>query len=381
MGALARCVGDAESFLDRHWARSPYLQTGPAGSFESLASLADFDLIITSLGIRLANLRMVKDGKTLPPTAFTKGDGKRGRGPEAPADPVRVFELYEEGATIILEGLHRYWKPLAIFCRELELELGHRVQVNAYITPPGSQGFAVHSDEHDVLVLQIAGAKHWSVQSDSNPDEVLLEAKLEAGDCLYIPAGFPHSAATASGDSAHLTVGILTHDSADVLDEIFKMAGEAPHFAERLPLHPAAEPGQVEALVDAHIEDLRNWLDKADRAELAWRLTRRLTRSAGTTAAGQLEQLRKLDQLGPGSEARRRKGSVCILRADATGVRVLLADRELIMPETAAEPMSFVAGRSSFVVGELEAWLDPTSCVVLTRRLIREGLLEAVLDS
>ena len=32
-------------------------------------------------------------------------------------------------------------------------------------TPPGSQGFAVHSDSHDVFVFQTAGAKQWEVHT------------------------------------------------------------------------------------------------------------------------------------------------------------------------------------------------------------------------
>ena len=37
------------------------------------------------------------------------------------------------------------------------------VQANAYSTPRGSQGFAVHHDTHDVLVLQVAGEKRWQL--------------------------------------------------------------------------------------------------------------------------------------------------------------------------------------------------------------------------
>ena len=42
-------------------------------------------------------------------------------------------------------------------------DLGHPVQANAYATPAGAQGFAVHHDTHDVFVLQVAGEKRWLV--------------------------------------------------------------------------------------------------------------------------------------------------------------------------------------------------------------------------
>jgi len=52
--------------------------------------------------------------------------------------------------------LHVAWPPLVTFGSELAAELGHPVQINAYVTPPQNRGFAPHYDVHDVFVLQIA---------------------------------------------------------------------------------------------------------------------------------------------------------------------------------------------------------------------------------
>jgi ribosomal protein L16 Arg81 hydroxylase len=76
-------------------------------------------------------------------------------------DGRKVLGLFADGATVVLQGLHRYWPPLTELVRGLELALGHPCQANAYLTPPGSQGFAVHSDSHDVFVFQTAGTKQW----------------------------------------------------------------------------------------------------------------------------------------------------------------------------------------------------------------------------
>ena len=36
-------------------------------------------------------------------------------------DPALALRLFENGATIVFQGLHRTWLPLATFCRELDL--------------------------------------------------------------------------------------------------------------------------------------------------------------------------------------------------------------------------------------------------------------------
>ena len=81
----------------------------------------------------------------------------------ASADPGAVAAAFADGATIVAQGLHHWWPPIARFCRNLEAELGHPAQANAYWTPRDSQGLPVHHDTHDVFVLQIAGEKRWLV--------------------------------------------------------------------------------------------------------------------------------------------------------------------------------------------------------------------------
>src|SRR6185369_9571647 len=119
-------------------------------------------------------------------------------------DPRKVFDLVDDGATVVLQGLHRYWPPLGALVAELELALGHPCQANAYLTPPGSQGFAVHSDSHDVFVFQTHGIKRWEVHTDGEVDRV----NLEPGLSMYLPTGTPHAARAQDRASLHVTIGI-----------------------------------------------------------------------------------------------------------------------------------------------------------------------------
>ena len=129
-----------------------------------LLSFDDVDQLLTSTAIRTPAVRLAQDGSVLPGVGYTRsGATLAGQPLTGLVDARKVIDLFEGGATVVLQGLHRYWPPLTRLVAELELALGHPCQANAYLTPPGSQGFAVHSDSHDVFVFQTHGTKLWEV--------------------------------------------------------------------------------------------------------------------------------------------------------------------------------------------------------------------------
>ena len=91
-----------------------------------------------------------------------------------------MLAALDDGATLVLQALHRTWPPLVEFGARLAAELGHPVQINAYITPPQNQGFAPHYDVHDVFVLQIAGRKRWRIHAPVVADAARQPARGRA---------------------------------------------------------------------------------------------------------------------------------------------------------------------------------------------------------
>src|SRR5688500_11720432 len=113
VAALERCVGDVDVFLDRYWGRSPLFNRGTGPHFDDLASVDDIDRMVSSWGLRGSALRMVQDGQTLSPSVYSTAPSSKSRAKDGAINAPLVYERYEEGATIVLEGLHRYWEPLA----------------------------------------------------------------------------------------------------------------------------------------------------------------------------------------------------------------------------------------------------------------------------
>jgi bifunctional lysine-specific demethylase and histidyl-hydroxylase NO66 len=384
VATLDRCVGDVAWFERNHWARAPLLRQGadPQG-FADLFRIADVDHLVTSTALRAPAFRLVRDGKPLPIHSYTRNARIGSRPVNDLADPGRVLDHFAEGATIVLQSLHRYWPPLARFRRDLELILTHPVQVNAYITPPASRGLGVHHDGHDVFVLQVYGRKQWDVYAtgdEAGAGQRLVSAELAPGDALYIPRTFPHAARTAEAASCHLTVGVLTTTWRDLLRRAVDDALSDAAFAEPLPVGFADRPDELASAVSGRLRSLATRLDTLDASILAEGAAARFWSNRPPPLAGQLSQLLELDRIGDHTTVRRRPGVVCRLQPEDGRVALRLGDREVRLPGRLEPVLRWMLDRHCFTVGDLAEQLDDESRIVLIRRLVREGLLEAERD-
>jgi ribosomal protein L16 Arg81 hydroxylase len=208
-------------YLRDYFEQKPLLVRGRSDArFDAFMSMAAIDQILSGGYLRYPEVKLVKGGEEIPVERYTHGGGKSG-----PVDIEAFFAQYADGATIIINSLHRHWRPLSHFCSELERRLSIPVQANIYLTPRFSQGFDVHYDSHDVIVLQISGEKNWRLygspielpgpelpyrSANTNAGPVKLKCTLRAGDCLYVPRGFIHDATASMEPSLHITVGLLT---------------------------------------------------------------------------------------------------------------------------------------------------------------------------
>lgn len=382
MDALTRCVGDPNVFADELWGRRPLHRRAEDGrGFGDLLSLDDVDRIVSSMGLRLPAFRLVRAGKTLPAGSYTKTTRTGAEAATGVMDASSVFREFADGATIVFQGMHRYWHPLALFCRHLEQALGHPVQANVYVTPPGSQGFDAHKDEHDVFVLQSHGIKKWQVHErhDLPPTRPpLIDADIGPGDSLYIPAGFPHAASTQEQASVHITIGILSLTWASALNEAMKLAEEEPMLVEPLPLRFAEQPDAFRQIVEERLTELGALVSKTDAVVVSDRLRRRFLTTRQPMLRGHVHQLLALDALTDDSVVQRRDGAMCVIGQSEGELSVLLGDRELRMPAWLEPTMEHVVNGNRISVGELATHLDEPGRMVLVRRLIMEGLLEVV---
>lgn len=400
--ALRRYVGDVDRFLADVFGRAPLLHRaddaeGHGSSGPLPLTIDDVDELLTRRSLRAPAFRLVQEGRPLPRSSFTRSGRIGGVTVTDLPDVGRILEHVHGGATLVLQGLHRYWPAVTRLCRELEDTLSHPVQANAYLTPPGNRGLDVHHDTHDVLALQLEGRKHWVVHEpavtaplpsqrwssdEHTPGALLIDTELTAGDCLYLPRGTPHAAETTDGVSLHLTIGIRTVTWHDVLQRALAHTADEATFRESLPPGFVDDPGALATETAARLEEAAAWLRKTEPAALLDEVVAGVRRQQLPRLEGQLRRLLDLDHIGDDTTVRRRPDVTVAVATtdDEERVQLDLVDRTVAFPAAVRDEVERLVSGAPLRVDALER-LDPDSRLVLVRRLVREGVLEALPDA
>eukprot|EP00591_Stephanopyxis_turris_P009506 CAMPEP_0195522210 /NCGR_PEP_ID=MMETSP0794_2-20130614/20114_1 /TAXON_ID=515487 /ORGANISM="Stephanopyxis turris, Strain CCMP 815" /LENGTH=494 /DNA_ID=CAMNT_0040651905 /DNA_START=79 /DNA_END=1563 /DNA_ORIENTATION=- len=233
-------------FALSNWGREPLIKRnvdGVAGSFtlEDVRDAVDSDFLEAGLGVTDA-----RGGWKMGPVFQPRGDSYR----DSKLRYTDVAEAMTAGTVVFNSAGAQIPKLAAVCFSALEaFELPNCL--NLYLTGRGlTLSAPPHTDKQDVFVLQTSGSKHWRVFEPPKPSaratadplargkgddelslstelgEPLIDVRLDPGDVLYVPAGFPHTTDTVNenddagtegfaersdADSVHLTLGVDTH--------------------------------------------------------------------------------------------------------------------------------------------------------------------------
>lgn len=214
--ALEFLIGseDLLNFQTKTWERHARLFAGKKSAsrtdyFRNLCNLSVFQEHIEEAGAPL------EFGVDLNATRYVDGVKETANGQVADAQAIQ--ELWQEGCTLQVVQPQRWEPRLMALVAALERQLGCLVGVNAYLTPPGTQGLAPHHDAVELFVCQTSGSKSWRLyrpvnghslpalpSGDLEPaslGEPIAEVTLQVGDVLYLPKGTVHQAVATPGSS------------------------------------------------------------------------------------------------------------------------------------------------------------------------------------
>ncbi len=379
MPALRLLAGDPDSFAATAWGTRRHRHCGDRQALTSLLTLDDVDRLLTSTALRAPAVRLVQDGRVVPQHRVTRSANIAGLPLTGLLDPRSALRLFDEGATVVLQGLHRYHAPLSDVVADLELELGHPCQANAYLTPAGSQGFARHVDTHDVFVVQTAGTKRWQIWAAADEDRPPVDVVFEPGVSEYLPAGVPHAARAQHEVSLHVTIGVNQISWGQLVDLAVRLAAKRVDQTARTARLPAAylhDPTSLRDGLATRLAALTDALDELDPGALVDEHIRAFLTGRAPRLRGGLRDRVRLGALDDDTPLRRRAGRPLTIVPEGDKLALLLGDRMLRVPVRIRPAVEALADADVLTPADLANWLDRDGRLVLCRRLVREGVLE-----
>jgi hypothetical protein len=178
--------------------------------------------------------------------------------------------LLAEGATLVLQGVEDVAPRVRALSDSFRDALQSRNHVNLYAGWHSQNGFDLHWDPHEVMVLQLHGRKRWQIFAPTQDYPLdpgvppkptgapLWDGMLNAGDVLYLPRGWWHVAHPVNEPSMHLTFGIAPMNGLNLLNWMAgKLRGNA-HLRRDLPVMADARKAhmaQLRAIVAERLSD------------------------------------------------------------------------------------------------------------------------------
>jgi hypothetical protein len=143
----------------------------------------------------------------------------------------RVRRALNDGATLMVNDVHALCPPLGRIAEQASAGTSNRVTLRAFASTGRTPGFRPHIDLSDTIVLQTVGRKAWTVWKRRGPrpvkddvvvhsapsDDPVWQGVLEAGDVLFVPAGWWHRPVGIGEPSLHLSFDIHSVFGWDVL--------------------------------------------------------------------------------------------------------------------------------------------------------------------
>jgi lysine-specific demethylase/histidyl-hydroxylase NO66 len=365
------------TFFEDHWDRRPVVVPGVSGRFAGLFGSRDLPSLLRIQRPRPPEGMLVIKGSEHYTRRWTEADGT----PRLD----QVHAAWREGYTLVVNGLHELWQPVADFAAGLEEALHHPVAINVYFTPPRSQSFLPHYDVMDVFILQLEGTKAWEVREpvieapleDEHRDvpadglpPVALRAELASGDVLYIPRGFVHAARTSADASLHLTVGVHPVTWIDLLAAAARCARSDKRFRKALPPAFYADPSRMAATFG---DLLREFLAVAEVGDALREHAERTIVARPRSAAVEFAPAPAIEG---GTRLARPPGVVCYVTEADQYAMIQYTGGNIVGPPKIASALRYIAGSGEpFTVGSLPDELNDNEKLVLARRLVRDGLL------
>ena len=371
-----------QRFLDDYWERKPFvIRRNRPGYFDSLLSLSAVDALVGTRVLREPDVRIASDHKKRVFAEFSR-DGVANRH--------SLLSEHRAGATLVFDQVDRQHAPLDRALARCEVDLQLPCRANAFLTPPGQQGFHLHYDTHDVVVLQISGTKRWQVCNNPLPlpheeqqydhtlsaaAEPLAELTLHPGDVLFLPRGFIHAASANDTTSLHVSIALRTRALREVAVGALGRGVQQSPALRKVALF---RPGRDSARMAQVRAELHRVVDSLDLEAGFDAVHKSFVMNRSRPQDGALMAIESPPEIGHDTPLRVRPDCLYHPFAESGAIRLAIDGKSIVLPAGVLPALGFIKGGARFTAHELPG-LEQESRLLLVRKLYDAGLL-AVAD-
>ncbi|MEV7423355.1 cupin domain-containing protein [Streptomyces sp. NPDC091212] len=219
----------AGDFLPRVYHHEHRVFPGAAEKITDLFGWDDLNEILETHQLRVPQLRLSRDGKQLPETAYMEARAARRGRRRIRVDPAKLRAALSTGHTLAMRYMDEIHPGLSQLSEAFERRLLSDFEFNLYASWQPTGGFNAHWDNHDVFAIQLRGKKRWRILGRNEfsmhardsamgtpPAEVVDDLVLAPGDVLFLPRGYWHDPVTEEGPSLHITGSIPSTTGMDL---------------------------------------------------------------------------------------------------------------------------------------------------------------------
>ena len=375
------CPVTIEEFIDTRFEKTllHVSRGGNADYYSNLFSLDAVDEFLHVVKPAYTKAFAIDSRRKIEVAEYSAADGL--------VDPLRLFELYDSGATIVLKEIEGHCPSLQALCRSAEKRFSFPFVATVFLSPPQGQCFPIHFDAKDIFVTQISGSKNWRFfrpqyelplshqhcYDGMAEQDFLEEVDLQAGDFLYFPRGFPHVVHATDQASLHISFSTFPLTWADLMNRILA------DYCERDPLfRRSLPPGFVES--EAGLQDAFATLVArfAANAELrpALEATRRGFVASRPPPSENLRQRRRqVTSLSLESSVKAQPDVVRLIRTEGNVLRLMGLGKEIAFDPGALETLTFALQTPGCKIGDAPGALAPEQKLELFQTLVAHGFV------
>jgi ribosomal protein L16 Arg81 hydroxylase len=376
-----------EDFFQSYWEKSfVHSQHKEASYFDEVLTIADIDQFLSQQNLMPDGIRIMDKGTNIPSADWTRSDTLlNGSTTRIAVDNEKLFKLFNNGKTIIISSAEKSIPRLAGACSIIEQQLKFRVQANIYITPPGSQGFAIHYDPHDIFLMQIKGPKTWRIY-DSGEDlpvtseafrkepELISKFEINSGDFLYIPRGTPHEAYSSAVSTIHVNFSLKPIYGYQLVEGLARLAADEYKFFRQTIPHGFQNEDDKKAYLDKFKAKLNELIEQVSPIVLLEKQKRHFVTSQLLNYEGRLISALELENITLETVVSRRNGFTTMHGNSQNALVIQFGEQKLNVP-TFIERDVFLQN-SPFKIGEIQGLISNQGKLDIARQLIEAGFLK-----